>query len=1787
MARRLDCSDTVHRAGDTFYNLCNTYFHLGGPKFRVTGKEGKIYKVTAVDSHVSCPAKFIKKLSYFTLLPVIIFGIGYGIQRCLNTYEIDAPRPPAAHAQPRHTPAQNQRPPLPFKAAPIAPPAAPKPATANLAPSSSSSSSSSSLANKQVTFSTTTTPATSVIPVEPVTSSSSPPSSVKVKTPPASASTSALPVLQSTVATVATPKLNTPPPPAPSSSVSLVKAPTTSQSNSPVLQNFDQDKHVLAFLLEKDVNVAVINPNPFTFEVANTLYCLWSYKQGNQITIQAATNFYSKKQEEAATNKLRVKLHPETKQIISVQVNGGEIRQTNVIPEEFKGWLTNAFYGLQQNSNSVLGTAPASPAVTTSPPSASTSALTPASTTSSSTITSSSEGTTATANINYLILCLHISDYLAYKVIEVQTANGKYTIDRVARDGFTVKGNNKKIGVFFSETENTGMNKKLDNNNVNRVELNGAVLSGSDPRVPDLLKEFKEVASLIKTKIESEPIQYKGNVLSEATKPPVGPSIPNSTVSQEETKEAAAHLSAPSTSTSGSAIATATTLDLSNLRKLSFQGKPKSLKLKHPKTELIQDFTMTEELKGLFCLKAKDNSYMITYNIDHDTKQVLDVYLDGVHYKKRVPNLEEIRFLVSVYCQVCNVTVTAECLTDTYLNSLIYVPPVKVEISYKVSEADKITFKACIKLLQRLKPSLLNAPRVRVENTEYTFESIHGNLRITCTDYTHTYCLDSEANEMSLAKGQSGYKAIDHIQFTVLMYICRQAMPKIEYYLRLAEDSQDVPIAVAPSTAVVSTLAQQTLSSASSMASSSASSSSSSSSASASVSKVTKTVESTFKPPVLLEPEVHTEEEEKKVASYADLDPQLQIEIDFTSPRDELSPEKIGIIRDCIRVMQRVRVHVHQSARLLVTMLKPDTFVIRNEVSEQELTVTIADSGITFALNNQPAAATLPGVCEGWLSAVFTAFNFKFNSFIQEPGAFKKFQEMSAASATNGASMLNQIEAPTVQTVIVEIGEPGGASYSHSEHDLTAQEMFYILDNLKPQIVKGESKAVSFLYKEQTYRAWLNQEDRSVFNIQLDSNFKNARNGKLKKLKQSEISKQKFGVKFNRYSQQVVSIFYEGVQSGIALNPHNTGLIKALCEELKSIAEADVESERKEQLSLFSKDAEDFVLLTTVLKKSFAKKESPDSFTLKDSKGNLKNYTMWYEKSQDQPGIIYIQTLDDFLHRPTYRYGLKLDANEYVVDFLYKDVSIKTLPTEIMAAVRTSFKRVLHNSAKYYQRGSAIEIRVVQRALSVIPAQHLRSFVTQLEAFKRTLKRMPSVHVRFLQLDLKETIASDAGGVRRMCINSLASGLISCGAIATLDGQSRFHIPIARAFDYQKAKEITKVSLEEKAVYEDLGQLMMLCYRDPKLATGQHFYDRVFKACLSLKTAEIDQPFETLTFDTKLSMFKALVEKPRASNAPAPKQPWDVTHPEKYVSVLNAASMSQQDIETAIKELSDEKMGPLPIVLAAQHPENLEELQQFTKQLLIARMFQRTPGAAAESWKFENARLCLAILDAKTMSSMDLKMAQIALECAGLEDGTVIANLQQLQGHVKRLLVISPDWNTLPPIHSLAGGMKTNCHATSSTKEDNNKEWSEKFKGADHVHISTKIQGLIDRPTIVATMKITGIPFGAEKDAFNQKVEAIKEWILAPTTTEDQLGDFLKFVTGIEGTPQPLEIRYIYKDSPLPIAHTCFCQLDLNGKMEGLMNAKFTGTPKEIRQKFMDFLLPYMTGGQADVLNLM
>lgn len=155
--------------------------------------------------------------------------------------------------------------------------------------------------------------------------------------------------------------------------------------------------------------------------------------------------------------------------------------------------------------------------------------------------------------------------------------------------------------------------------------------------------------------------------------------------------------------------------------------------------------------------------------------------------------------------------------------------------------------------------------------------------------------------------------------------------------------------------------------------------------------------------------------------------------------------------------------------------------------------------------------------------------------------------------------------------------------------------------------------------------------------------------------------------------------------------------------------------------------------------------------------------------------------------------------------------------------------------AAYDHSFGTISICVDKEEVKNNPVTHLENFVTQIGDRKSA----------YISVEFIGQRGIDGGGLTQDYLDDLLSGLVQKDDLFTQIDESALFVPKAEI----------EASLE---IFEKLGRLIGFCC--PKHTIGYHLDPSIFAVAFALRAEELDHPFEVLSTERKLALYRALLE---------------------------------------------------------------------------------------------------------------------------------------------------------------------------------------------------------------------------------------------------------------------------------------------------------------------------------------
>lgn len=432
---------------------------------------------------------------------------------------------------------------------------------------------------------------------------------------------------------------------------------------------------------------------------------------------------------------------------------------------------------------------------------------------------------------------------------------------------------------------------------------------------------------------------------------------------------------------------------------------------------------------------------------------------------------------------------------------------------------------------------------------------------------------------------------------------------------------------------------------------------------------------------------------------------------------------------------------------------------------------------------------------------------------------------------------------------------------------------------------------------------------------------------------------------------------------------------------------------------------------------------------------------------------------------------------------------------------------------------------------------------------------------------------ADAGGVRRDFVSTL---------VEALSGQENLFVEVDGAFKLPSVKRNGNqanltCNSEEKDLFQSLGRLFYICHQAAhaqaaagqydriSLNTGRVFSEGLFHSAFSLTEDEIAKPFENLSIEAKVRMAKSLVAyldqrtDDAGENIVRTLDFLDKGHLMKSINTiknlkeqLESNDAQRQEVVKALentrKQLESDDVPEREKVEKA-----LEDLQT---QLELDAVKQKELEKALEK---EQKQLTFAALlvDEEYLDDVTYTWA---------DEDKILQHEEAFRQQLYDALFSDPNLikplngvalaSVLDPIFQVAVGMKTQGVV-----------W-DTFRTRNVTEVSMGIQGSMDRDLVAASITYSG-----NKQVIKDKVGWLTHWI-KEDATEDELKQFLKFLSGGTSLPKDKKIKIEEQiaPSPNPAACTCGMKMSISHVMQYAGNPFFAdpATWDDTAEKFIE-----------------
>lgn len=430
-----------------------------------------------------------------------------------------------------------------------------------------------------------------------------------------------------------------------------------------------------------------------------------------------------------------------------------------------------------------------------------------------------------------------------------------------------------------------------------------------------------------------------------------------------------------------------------------------------------------------------------------------------------------------------------------------------------------------------------------------------------------------------------------------------------------------------------------------------------------------------------------------------------------------------------------------------------------------------------------------------------------------------------------------------------------------------------------------------------------------------------------------------------------------------------------------------------------------------------------------------------------------------------------------------------------------------------------IMIFLFKQDLQNRPFHHLQQLCQAVKANAQKFQD-PRIMVSYLKGELTSQFTvdlldetSDTGGVSRDYLHELAKALIV--------GMPQFFV---RSPPYC-LPQMDHLSPQIEQYFESIGILMMYCYHAERQVktpaatlfisrlTGQYFDEALFNAMLCLKAEEIDA--SELSLKVKIKVCQALVQ-----------------------SQVDAGA----ELNWLLKSLTDMTTSP-ELNYAFQ-------INQFMESLGI--------DVADISPLFHTSGDQIKTINVETVKRNREKF---------IEEVIYLCMQKSTNMEVKKML---------KPMHAIAKGMKEICYPGHNYSLNQiNTHWNQFIRKIPYQTFSDKVQGSRLTPAF-RQLIIKSIIYEGSNDKIIADVRRIKEWIVHPKTSEEEVRMFLKFTTGattlLDGQTIKVLANELYP-SVVPQASTCTFTLTFATRYpEDLVEQQLLQSEEEKSKTFISYL---------------
>lgn len=192
---------------------------------------------------------------------------------------------------------------------------------------------------------------------------------------------------------------------------------------------------------------------------------------------------------------------------------------------------------------------------------------------------------------------------------------------------------------------------------------------------------------------------------------------------------------------------------------------------------------------------------------------------------------------------------------------------------------------------------------------------------------------------------------------------------------------------------------------------------------------------------------------------------------------------------------------------------------------------------------------------------------------------------------------------------------------------------------------------------------------------------------------------------------------------------------------------------------------------------------------------------------------------------------------------------LEFIPKQYFSILNGCFKKALEETNTYMT--DSYRIFVARRSLSKIPEAHLLQLYNRLK-YTHDNRKSEYICFKFQSDNLENESGIDSGGLSRQYFEEVFKNLLYTRKLNFFKCRTELVMP--------ESKLSSGLNSQEKDIYFALGYIMGYLYLSNDKNTGIYFDDAFFRAILACESNEIDQPFKSLSLESKLRMAEAIIQ---------------------------------------------------------------------------------------------------------------------------------------------------------------------------------------------------------------------------------------------------------------------------------------------------------------------------------------